>query len=136
LRTQDSDTLEAATAEESGAAVDTRQRVLAIAGLMDAQKATDIRILRVSKTCNFADVFVIASCGSGLQLRALANKIERQQRDQGFRLLGMAGYDTTTWILLDYGDVVVHLFNPDTRDYYRLERLWADAEAIQWSAAC
>ena len=83
--------------------------------------------------CNFADYFVIATCNSTLQLRGLGHKIERELRESGVRPFKVAGYDTTTWIVQDYGDVVVHLFSVEAREHYRLENLWRDAPRIDWA---
>lgn len=110
-----------------------KEKAIAIAHLADEQKAADIRILDVSKICNFTDVFVIATCASALQLRSLGHKIERRLREQGVRPISVVGYDTTRWVVADYGDVVVHLLSPDAREYYRIDRLWRDGRRISIS---
>ena len=112
-----------------------QERAITIARLADDQKASDIVILNVSEKCNFTDYFVIATCSSPPQLRSLARKVRDKLREMKLRPYRTAGYETTTWIVHDYGDVVVHLFGPETRDYYRLDQLWGDAEKVGWVAA-
>jgi ribosome-associated protein len=109
------------------------ETALAIARLADENKADNIVVLRVGGVCSFTDYFVVATCASSLQLRGLGHKIERHLREYGVRPFKVAGYETTTWIVQDFGDVVVHLFSVEARDHYRLEKLWRDAPRIDWA---
>ena len=79
------------------------------------------------------DVFVIGSGTSNRHVRSLADDVEMKLREFGERPLRREGADYGRWVLLDYGDVVVHLFDVETRDFYDLERLWADAPRIDFS---
>ena len=108
-------------------------KALACARLADDQKARDVRVLDLQGVCDFADFFVVATCGSSLQLRGLAGRVERDLRAQGERPLSVVGRDTTPWVLLDYGDVVVHLFSAAAREYYGLENIRADASDVDWA---
>jgi len=79
------------------------------------------------------DVFVIGSGTSNRHVRSLADDVEMKLREFGERPLRREGADYGRWVLLDYGDIVVHLFDTETRDFYDLERLWADAPRIEFS---
>lgn len=81
------------------------------------------------------DVFLIASGTSRRHVQTLAEEVEMSLRPLGRRPLRREGMEHATWVLLDYGDVVVHLFDRDTREYYDLERLWADAPRLAFTAA-
>jgi ribosome-associated protein len=111
----------------------TKDLSILIAQAADAQKATDVVILDVHRLCNFTDSFVIATCDSGPQLRAAAGKIEEALRDADEKPFASAGYETGSWVVLDCGDVVVHLLSQETRDYYQLEALWNDAKRVAWT---
>jgi ribosome-associated protein len=104
-----------------------------VARILDDLKTEDIVVLDVETVCNFTSCFVIATCTSTPQLRAGSGKVQRDLRAQNRRPIGVAGEDTSTWIVLDYADVVVHLFSDAARDFYRLESLWSDAKPIAWA---
>lgn len=89
-------------------------------------------VLDLTTLTPIVDFFVITTGTSGRQMHALAEEVERSLKEQGEKLLGMEGADSTRWILQDYGDVVLHVFNEDARKLYDLEHLWADAERIDW----
>ena len=83
-------------------------------------------------TCIF-DYFVVATGTSRRQLHAMADEIDdKLQRDMGDRRLGVEGYRGSSWILLDYGTVVVHLFEEEAREFYAIEKLWGEAQVIPW----
>lgn len=112
-----------------------REMAILIAQQADELKAENIVVLDVQHTCTFARFFVLATANSSPHLHALGHRIVRQLRDLGPRPYNAAGFDTSTWVVLDYADVVVHIQSADARDYFRLERLWADAERVEWAAA-
>ncbi len=87
-------------------------------------------VLDLGGICAIADFFVIATGTSDRQLRAVADHIETYGKTVGQIPYGISGYESATWILLDYVDVVVHLFTPERRRYYDLELLWGDARRI------
>ena len=94
------------------------------------KKAVDIVMLRTSEVTTMADYFVICTGRSDRQLQALASGITDQLRDEGLRPLGVEGKGAARWVLLDYGSVIVHLFAPEEREFYGLERLWNNAAQV------
>ena len=104
----------------------------AAAKLADGRHCTDIAVLDLQGTSPATDYFVIATGTSDRQMRTVADEISDAAKERGFRRFGRAGYDQGRWILLDFVDVVVHLFDSEYRDYYDLELLWGDAERIDY----
>lgn len=94
------------------------------------KKAGDIKILNVINLSPITDYFVICSGNSSLQVRAIADEIEDKMALEGFHLNHKEGYGSARWVLLDFGSVIAHVFYHEDRDFYDIERLWADAEAI------
>lgn len=92
------------------------------------KKGTDIVILNVKNLTSITDYFIIASANSDTQAKAISENILDKTREQGERPLNKEGYTNFNWVLLDYVDVVVHIFLEDTRRFYNLEGLWGDAE--------
>ena len=85
---------------------------------------------KISDLTILADYFIIASGNSSTQTRTLAEEVEYQMSQAGVEPNRKEGYNGSNWVILDYGDIVVHIFYKETRDYYQLERLWADGEKI------
>jgi ribosome-associated protein len=94
------------------------------------KKAADIVMLRTSEVTTMADYFVIASGRSDRQVQALSQAIVDELRDEGVKPLGIEGRGGARWVLIDYGSVIVHLFAPEEREYYGLERLWSKAAQV------
>lgn len=94
------------------------------------KKAIDIKILNIKELSPIADYFVVCSGNSTIQVKAIADEIEDKMKDEGYSLLHKEGYSTGRWILLDFGTVVAHVFLNEDREFYEIERLWADAETI------
>lgn len=94
------------------------------------KKARDVRILNVMHLSPIADYFVVCSGNSTVQVKAIADEIENKMSEKGCELKHKEGYSSARWILLDYGDVIVHVFHNEDRDFYDIERLWADAIAV------
>ena len=104
-----------------------------------------LRFAKIAKECNSKDVqvidlrgkspatyfFVIATCTSGRQGRTVSDEINKLAKELGHTRFGQAGYEAGRWILLDFVDVVIHIFDEEYRDYYQLERLWGDAEVLK-----
>lgn len=104
---------------------------LAAARVAAENRGRDVVVLDVRRLTPMCDCFVIASGSSRRQLHAMADEIERVlEREMHCDRLGIEGYQGSSWILLDFGQVVVHLFDDETRDYYRLEELWCDAQRV------
>ncbi len=99
---------------------------LAIAKIIDEKKGKEIHILDIHGISSFTDYFVIAHGTSIRQVKALADEIEEQMIVQGIPLSHKEGYDSGKWILLDYVNVIVHLFLEEERNFYGIERVWKD----------
>ncbi|MGN1481824.1 ribosome silencing factor [Porcipelethomonas sp.] len=97
---------------------------------LDSKKAESIQAIKISDLTILADYFVIASGNSSTQTKTLAEEVEYQMSLSGVEPNKKEGYNGSNWIILDYGDIVVHVFYKETRDYYQLERLWSDGEKI------
>ncbi len=95
-------------------------------------KAKDIRVLDLRKLTPLYDFFVIASGTSRRQIHTIAEEIDSILSSLGDLRIGIEGYEVGKWVVQDYSDVLIHLFDPITRDYYNLEELWADASLIDW----
>ncbi|MBQ9859902.1 MAG: ribosome silencing factor [Clostridia bacterium] len=101
---------------------------------LDSHKATDIKLLDVAAVTSIADWFLLASGGSANQVRSLCDYVEEALAKEGYHPLRTEGYQTGDWITLDYGDLMIHLFRREVRQFYDLERLWADAPAVDIEA--
>jgi len=101
-----------------------------MAVILEEKKGEEILLLDIRELSDFADYFVICSGTSDRMLQALADDLQEKLR-QNHQLRGrVEGLPQDGWVLLDYGDVIVHLFSPDRRDYYRLEDLWSKAKVL------
>ena len=100
---------------------------------LDSKKAEDIQAIKISDLTIITDYFIIANGTSTTQTRALADEVEFKMKQQGAEPLRIEGERNASWIIIDYGDVVVHVFYKETREHYNLERLWADGERIDVS---
>ena len=94
------------------------------------KKGNDIVMLRTAELTTMADFFIIASGRSDRQVQALAGAIVDELRDEGIRPLGTEGRASSRWVLLDFGSVIVHVFAPEEREFYSLERLWSKAAQV------
>ncbi|MGP3779410.1 ribosome silencing factor [Halanaerobium saccharolyticum] len=103
---------------------------LIAADAADDKKAEDIEVLNVQGLTVIADYFVICSGNSDQQVRAIARAVDEKLSEKGIEPKRMAGMDDARWVLIDYADVIVHVFQKREREYYDLERLWSDAEKI------
>lgn len=100
---------------------------------LDSKRAENIRVIGIRDLTVIADYFVIANGTSTTQTKALADEVEYQLKEKGRTPQRIEGYQGANWIVLDYGDVVVHVFYKETRQFYDLERLWSDGENIDIS---
>ncbi len=96
----------------------------------DDKKAVDIVILDIAELTSFADCFVICSAPSDRQVQAIVRNVEDELNKQGIKPLGVEGLATSSWVLLDFGDVIFHCFTDSAREYYDLEGCWIDAKRI------
>jgi ribosome-associated protein len=112
------------------------ERALLAAKTAEENRGTDIVILDMRELTSVFDYFVVVSGTSRRQLHAMSEEIDHVLEDKmGDRRLGIEGYEESRWILLDYGDIVVHLFEPETREYYAIEDLWAQAKRVPFEAS-
>ena len=105
----------------------------AIAAAEDKQ-AVDLVVLDLRKAAGFTDFFLICSGTNTRQVRAIADAVMETLAGEGAKPAHVEGYDRSEWILLDYFDFIVHVFAPDTRVFYGLERLWGNADRIEFAA--
>lgn len=108
--------------------METEQLVRRIVTSLDTHKAEDIRVLKTKDISSLADYFVLATGGSSTQVRSLSDYVETELQRDGVEPLHREGLQTVVWTLLDYGPVIVHIFQRQAREFYDLERLWQDAE--------
>lgn len=110
-----------------------REELEIVVKALDSKKAEEISALKVGDLTILANYFVIASATSTTQVKALADEVEYQMQQKGITPKSIEGVQSRDWIVLDYIDVVVHVFHKEARDFYQLERLWADGEKIDIS---
>ena len=113
--------------------MESKELMESIVQILDSKKADDIRATRLADLTTIADYFVIAAGTSNTQVKMLADEVEYQLGQKGIKPHATEGYRSENWIVLDYTDVVVHVFLRETREFYNLERLWADGEQIDIS---
>ena len=101
--------------------------------ILDMKKARGIKMLHVADKTVLADYFVICTGNSNTQTRALGDEVEYKLGLEGVEPTRVEGRETATWVLLDYGSVIVHVFNTETRQFYNLEKLWNEAEEVDIS---
>lgn len=111
-----------------------KETALLLAKALDSKKGMDIKVLETGRLTTLADYFVICSATSTTQINALAGACEKAMKEQaGEDPLRREGYRDGTWVLLDYGCVVVHVFSAEAREFYSLERLWHDGKPVDLS---
>lgn len=101
--------------------------------ILDEKKAVNVKAINISRISPLADYFLIASGTSSTQVHALAEELEDQLSRQEIEPKRIEGMQGANWILLDYGDIIVHIFHTETRQFYSLERLWVDGETVNLS---
>ena len=115
--------------------MDSKTLAIEIAKILDKKKAQDVRVLKVDSLTFLTDYFVIATAANSRQVDAIIDEIEDKLReDAGIKPTHREMSADGSWSLLDYGNIVVHVFMPETREYYRLEALWNDAPVIDLAA--
>ncbi len=103
---------------------------LAVQALED-KKGEDIRVIDISEVSVLADYFIIASGSNANQVQALCDNVNEELGKQGTHVKQVEGYDHANWILLDFGDIIVHVFDRENRLFYDLERIWRDGKVIE-----
>ncbi len=111
--------------------MDTLEFAKEIGEIILSKKGYDVKILELKKLTTIADYFVICSADSEIQVRAIADEIDRKLSKRGIKCHNREGELALNWVLLDYFDVVVHIFKAEAREYYNLEKLWGDAPSFE-----
>ncbi|MBQ7680087.1 MAG: ribosome silencing factor [Butyrivibrio sp.] len=102
---------------------------LAIAALQD-KKGEDLRVIDISKVSTLGDYFIIASGGNARQVQAMIDAVDEKLGRAGFEAKSVEGYEGGRWVLMDFGDIIIHVFDQENRRFYDLERIWRDGETI------
>lgn len=97
---------------------------------LEDKKAEDVRIIDISEVSVIADYFIIANGNNGSQIQAMADEVEEKLYKAGCPLKQKEGYNNANWVLLDFGDIIVHIFDKENRLFYDLERIWRDGKQI------
>jgi ribosome-associated protein len=108
------------------------EQAIQCARIAEDNKAKDIVVLDLRGVTPIFDFFVLMTGASRRQLHTLAEEIDAYLRSEGEKRLSIQGYQASRWIVQDYGDIVVHVFDQESRSYYALEDLWADAKRVDW----
>lgn len=116
-------------------ASDALDRACLCARIAADNKGRDVVVLDMRHVTPIFDYLVLATGASRRQMHSIAEEVDAAMRDAGDIRLGIEGYHSSRWILQDYGDVVVHVFDPEAREYYALEDLWADGKKVDWERA-
>lgn len=106
----------------------------AVTKALDSKKGMDIKLLKIDEVSSLADYFLICTGTSNTHVKTLCDYAEFTLEELGEKLLGREGHRGNSWELLDYGSLVVHVFTQEAREFYSLERLWADAEQVDISS--
>jgi ribosome-associated protein len=123
------------TTKPTPSAAPVADRAVLCARVAEDNKARDVLVLDMRAITPLYDYVVLATGASRRQIHTLAEEIDAALRALGDRRSTIEGYEASNWVVQDYGDLVVHVFDPDTREYYALEELWADAPRVDWQRA-
>ncbi len=102
-----------------------------ISELTKLKKAFNIKIMDLRKISGIADYFVVCSADSDRQVKAIADEVDEKLVERGIKCFHREGFETLNWVILDYFDVILHIFRNESRSYYNLEKLWGDAPVIE-----
>lgn len=98
---------------------------------LDDKKGIDIKVINIENVSVIADYFIIVSGSNSNQVKALADNVEEELGKAGYNYNQIEGYNTANWILMDYGNIIIHIFNQEDRLFYDLERIWRDGKYIE-----
>lgn len=101
---------------------------------LDDKKGEDIKVIDISNVSVLADYFIIANGSNDNQVNALVDSVEEELHKKGFDVKQREGYGLGSWVLLDFGDIIVHVFDKENRLFYDLERIWRDGKSVDVSA--
>ncbi|HUT03818.1 MAG TPA: ribosome silencing factor [bacterium] len=125
------DVAAAGSDSDSSADDETQRLLLLIRECIEERKGRDLVVLDLTELTPITDYFVVCSGTSSMHTRAISEHIEMSCKKAGFRYFGIEGQQNGKWVLIDYGDIVVHIFVDETRWFYNLERLWGDARRVE-----
>ncbi|MBE6596900.1 MAG: ribosome silencing factor [Ruminococcaceae bacterium] len=111
---------------------DARQVAIAAARALDSKKGKDIKVIHVEEKTVIAEYFVLCSGNSSTQVKALAGEVEYKLGERGLNPYNVEGRDNNSWILVDYSNVIVHVFSRESREFYNLDKLYGDAETVEF----
>lgn len=120
--------------KEDNPLIKSKAKALAAAKIAMEKKAVDVLVLDLKGLSVIADFFIICSGESTTQVRAIAEAIEDNFSKKSMRPIGIEGLNYSHWVLMDYGDIIIHVFEEETRAYYQLEKLWLDAPRIPYGS--
>lgn len=109
------------------------KQIKKIVELIFEKKGFDVKVIELKKVTSFADYFIICTADSDVQVKAISDHVEKSLKEEGIKLWHKEGYTALNWVLLDYVDIVIHIFKNETRNYYNLEKLWGDAPSVELS---
>ena len=110
-----------------------KEIAIAVTKALDEKKGMDIKLLKIDRVSSLADYFLICTGTSNTHVKTLCDFAEYTLEEMGETMLGREGHRGNSWELLDYGTIVIHVFTEEAREFYALERLWADAEQVDLS---
>jgi len=108
--------------------MDSKEFAISIVDLVLSKKGYNIKLLNVKSISSISDYFLLCSAYSDIQVKAISNEIEDKLSEIGIKCFHKEGFESLNWVILDYFDVVVHVFRKSAREYYNLDKLWGDAE--------
>jgi len=108
-----------------------KQIMQTVVDAIEDKKAYNVVTLDVAEVSLLADYFIICHGNSETQVQSIATEARKRADEKGVRVRGFEGFDTARWVLLDLGDVVLHVFHRDDREYYNIERIWKDAKVVE-----
>ncbi len=109
-----------------------RELAVAAAQALDSKKGKDIKVIRVDDKTVISEYFVLCSGNSSTQVKALAGEVEYKLGERGVNPYNVEGRDNNSWILVDYSNVIVHIFSRESREFYNLDKLYGDAETVEF----
>ena len=111
---------------------DSRERAIVVARTAAENKGRDILVLDMRKLTPLYDYLIITTGASRRLMHTIAEEVDSELKQMGDQRIGLEGYESSKWIVQDYGDIVLHVFSPSSREFYSLEELWVDAERVDW----
>ena len=122
------------TKEVSSGCMTSEEKAKLCARIAEGKKATDIVVSYIREQIQITDYFVVCTVTNRRQMKAVSSEVQKVFKESNSRPISVEGEEQRTWVLLDYGDFVFHIFQPNQREYYALDMLWGDSPTIDWKA--